>query len=338
MLGTTTSEESTSWYLSDDLNPNPGDETSPYGLAFDWFGNLWSAGSLYDASAGSFYWYVRMSSNPTTSDSWKAMDEFPYDGGSASANSVAGDASGNVYVVGWRGAPWPPGGTYWLVRKATFSSVDQTWSWATADQFKSGEAYGIAFVPRNLNVANLGSGALFAVGRTTGSSGSWITRRSVDGGANWETVDTPSSGALANKVSGDAFGNVYVVGLGKIKVHGTQVWEWLVRESSDGGATWQTVDTYVDGSAAAPEGVGMDANGSPVVVGYGTGSDGYDHWIVRRPINGTWTTVDDWGGKDALGGSALAWGVTSDKAGNLLVTGRAQDLLGAWHWVVRSTP
>jgi hypothetical protein len=336
VFGTTTRDE-TSWYLSDDSNTNAtgGDSTTLRDLAFDSNSNLWSAGLLLEPSGS--YWYVRMSSGPAAgTNSWRTMDKFRYSGNSSSAASVVGDSSGNVYVAG-------SAGDYWLVRKGTFSSADHAWTWTTVDAFNGGgngsDPRAIALAPPSRDAPN---GALCVVGATREPDRDIaLVRRSVDGGATWETVNAfPSNSGwtAATAVCSDASGKVYVVGASQIPATNGETFreEWLVRRSQDAGATWQTVDTYADaGEYAAPESICLDPAGNPVVAGFSTGSDDHYHWVVRRPINGTWTTVDYY---PALGtGSyAQAWGVTLDAAGNLLVTGDASDGPGIDHWIVRS--
>ncbi len=341
VFGTTTGDE-TNWYLSDDSNPDlAGGETAFItGLAFDSNSNLWSAGEL-DPSEHSAYWYVRMSSSPTSgTNSWSTMDTFQYPAGNFStAVSVAGDSIGNVYVAGWGTAGALPAVQHWLVRKGTFSSADHTWSWTTVDDME-GDSYptGIAFVPPG---RNLPDGALLVVGYTYGPNGEIaLARRSLDGGATWETINPfpPNAGfSVATAAASDASGDIYVAGA--IQIPGTSgpnpPEEWLVRESLDGGTTWQTIDTYADvGELSIAESVGFDAAGNPVVVGRSDGSDGRFHWVVRRPINGTWTNVDYYSAQ-GTGSDAEAWGVTSDAAGNLLVTGYTGLFPRSARWLVR---
>jgi hypothetical protein len=334
VLKTDTTEAS--WILSDDSNPSPSQEASAvYGLGFDSNGNLYSAGSLSvpstspKPSGGTSYCYVRKSSD--AGGSWSTVDLLPGGGGTG----VAGDLSGNVYV-------WVNEGlSQWLVRK----SADGGQTWATVDAVSSAGANGISFVP--------GIG-LFAVGQakttttstskgktTTTSSISWLVRRSADGGATWSTVDLyqppPGYRAGANGVASDALGKVYVVGQTTILVGRTAVDEWIVRESGDGGNTWTNVDafSYAAGKDAQAKGAGRDAAGNIVVGGIGDDANGLAHWLVRRPVQGIWTTVDDY--QLASGTSAGAEAIAADAAGNLLVTGYAWDASGSYHWIVRRT-
>ena len=339
VLATTTSDE-TRWYRSDE-----GANLAQGGLAFDSHGNLWSAEGLYDPSLPGYDWEVRMSSSPATTNSWHTMDRFQYGPDwSSTADSVAGDLWGNVYVAGGASVLGDVGDErshHWLVRKGTFSSADQTWSWATVDDVGSSTPRGIAFVPPNSNLPN---GAVFAVGYTYEASDEDVplVRRSLDGGATWDTVDVFGPvgvfgpGAFdAYAVCSDASGDVYVVGSSQVSASNAHS-EWLVRKSSDAGTTWQTADTYEFADGGSPSGIVMASAGNPVVVGDDHGSDGHWHWVVRRPANGAWTTIDYYPAL-GTGSDAVPWGVAADAAGNLLVTGRATDASGS-HWLVRRLP
>lgn len=333
-----------SWFMSDNSNPSsPQYGSEVNGLAFDSLGNLYSSGTLYSpctkTSCPGSQWYIRMSSDAGAS--WTTMNLFQYTTGkSCGAGSIAADLSGNIFVVGT--ASDANGVHHWVVRKG--ANAGQTWS--SVDDLPSAGALGIGFVP------NVG---LFAVGQmsttiksknSSTTTSSWLVRRSLDGGSTWSTVDLlqPPAGYGADgySVVGDVSGNVYVAGNTTILVGtgrtSTYVSEWLVRRSSDGGNSWSTVDafSYVSGKSSVLSAIGKDSVGNPVVTGTGTDSSGNQHWLVRRLIQGTWQTVDDYqlapGQKGAFGS-----GVVTDAAGNLLVTGGANDSAGVTHWIVRRT-
>jgi hypothetical protein len=343
VLKTDTTEAT--WFLSDNSNPSPPQGSSVSGLAFDANGNLYSAETLWNpctrTSCPGSSWYVRKSSDRGVT--WATVDLFQVaPGQSAGAGGVAGDSLGNVYVSG--GAPDANGVIHWLVRK----SADGGQTWPSVDDLSPGRSYGIGSVP--------GVG-LFAVGSlssTTSSKGnktttttSWVVRRSVDAGAHWITVDSvqPPLGytALASAVASDAMGRIYAAGRTMILVGSgrtaTTAWQWLVRGSSDGGATWSTVDTftYVAGKASAAHTLGQGPAGNIVVVGHGVDGSGSPHWLVRTPnAQGVWQTVDDY--QLVAGQTANANDVATDAAGNLLVVGSANDAAGVGHWIVRRLP
>ena len=288
-------------------------------------------------------WYLRKSSDGGVS--WRTINLFQYaSGASAFANSITSDANGNLFASG--SAPDSSGLGHWLVRK----SSDAGETWASSDDFTAGLAQRVDFLP---------DAGLFAAGTiriTSGKGGKstpsncWLVRRSVDNGITWSSVDRsdppagysdyPFAGAAA-----DAQGNVYVAGRTTIVVTNgrttTPINQWLVRKSTSAGApnTWTSLDvySYAPGKPTAASGIGRDAHGNIVVAGTATDSAGSNHWIVRR-LNptGTWQTIDDF--QLVSGRHADADKIKTDAAGNLLITGTADDINGSAHWIVRRLP
>jgi hypothetical protein len=169
----------------------------------------------------------------------------------------------------------------------------------------------------------------------------------LDGGATWTTVDAPfGSGAGAWSVASDSIGNIYVAGSKSVTVTTTKpkktitYEEWITRKSSDGGNTWSTVDTFTlaQNESAVGHGLGRSVSGDMVAVGQAADSTGSVHWIVRAPSSaGSWQTVDNF----QLSGkyhNAAAYGVVTDAAGNLLVTGYAGSYPNGNYWIVRKLP
>ena len=141
------------------------------------------------------------------------------------------------------------------------------------------------------------AGTLYAVGDDY-ESGTWLVRRSLDGGVTWQTVDLFSGEARA--VTTDSVGNVYVAGQNVgANPPGNNVRSWIIRKSSNGGISWSTVDTFTNSWV---RGVFSHPNGGLFAVGYGTvtttgkgnktTSQRYSY--VRRSLNAgaTWATVD----------------------------------------------
>ena len=101
-------------------------------------------------------------------------------------------------------------------------------------------------------------------------NGRWTVRRSASGEwGTWATVDSISGGARSAVVT--ASGALHVAGWvpNKSKRH------WVVRSSTDGGATWKTTDEVKPaGDLAEPTGMIED----------GVGGDAHNtsFFIVRR--------------------------------------------------------
>jgi hypothetical protein len=320
------------WDLSDDTNPSPGQDSSVvFGVSVDPAGDAYSTGWLTlpcsKKSCPASSWYVRKSAN--SGASWSTVDLFQYSAGQgAIAYGSAADSAGNIYVAGEASDAKRIG--HWIVR----NSANGGGTWATVDDVKGATTslYAtIHFVP------GLG---LFVVGNGTAANSvnCWLVRRSLDGGHTWTTVDsyqlTAGLESYARGVSSDNQGNVYVIGYGHDSLG---IAEWILRKSSDGGATWTTVDdfSYVAGKASAGHGLGKDSTGNIVAVGSVQDSQGSVHWLVRRPNSlGVWQTADDY--QLVAGQFAEADGAVTDASGNLLVIGHANNAISS-HWIVRRT-
>jgi hypothetical protein len=258
------------------------------------------------------------------------VDLYQYAAGQwVDATGFTADNSGNIYVVGGgRDAGTKKnrlGNLHWLVRR----SSDGGQTWTLVDDVTGQDANCACFVA--------GAGLFVAGPRYASSSSVWTVRRSPNGQpSTWSTVDSPFAGGAA-AVGNDSLGNIYVTGAKWITTatnpNITGYWVWVTRESSDGGNHWSTVDTFAPAQNKNSNGlsVGRDSGGNVVVVGYAYDAQAVRHWIVRTPgSSGAWGTIDDF----HPGNSASALGVVTDSAGNLLVTGAAQDAMGG-HWIVR---
>ena len=133
------------------------------------------------------------------------------------------------------------------------------------------------------------------------------------GTANWQLSDTNQSNA--NGFAADDQGNLFISGA---------TGGWIVRKSGDHGQTWATVDNYPNAFPRRIYSV-PGTNGGLFVVGY-RGSGGSSTWTVRRSRDGgaTWAIVDSGPQPGVVEG--LAYGITSDSAGNVYVVGQS----GGW--------
>jgi hypothetical protein len=362
---TSTFAQST-WQTVDDFQYTPGKAAANRGVAASTSGAVFVAGSGADAAGTTHGWVhrsldggatwstvldvapvnlLRVAASPTgdllavgtevvangrwltyrSSDdgaTWSLLDQFTFSRGKqATAQSAAGDAAGRIYVTGI--AIDAQNIQHWTVRR----SLDGGATWTTADDQKNGLAYGIAASP---------SGVL-AVGYI---SGIWTVRRTLDGGGTWTTVDKYQldsryqSGAYALAVNG--LGQLYVTGRAQKAVKKTTENHWITRTSSDGGATWRTVDDFKVNGLGYAFGITADVFGRIFAAGF-TGNNP-PLWVVRASpdAGATWVTTDAF--SLAPAGMAQAAAVAADPYGNVFVAGFGMDSGSVNHALVRKLP
>ena len=312
-------------------------------IASDLAGNLYGAGVIVAVTNGSAGWFVRRSADGGAT--WNTVDLQSVGPRDTAANAIAADNAGNVYAVGAIA-------NNWVVRKGIGGT-----NFATVDNFFAGGS-GLSgaqavLVHPTAGIFVGGSAPIFTnvikSGKTTSTLTyyGWVVRRSTDNGATWQTVDAFSFdsgygtgnfyGASVFGLGADALGNIYAVGSADevtSKAGGTRgptiVSHWVVRKSTNAGASWTTVDSSLTeiglGFNPVASGFAADSNGNLFVAGW----DVFD-WIVREnPVgNSAWQTVDDF--KYLQGANALA--ITADSLGHVFVGGRAWT--SSDHWLVR---
>ncbi len=280
-------------------------------------------GNLYAVGDGNG-WFARRSLDGGSS--WSTVDTL-----AGIAHGVATDAAGNVYVAGDNSA-----NQSWIVRKGTGTGT----SWSTVDTFSPG-GYGSARAVLCHPTAGIFiTGTGYGGGRK-GADQQWYVRRSLDNGATWTTVDAYLGGS-SRGIGMDSYGSVYVVGINAN--------HWIVRKSSNGGTSWATVDDFFPSTTtvspqppyktqttyypAIAEEFAADANGNLFVVGIRNGP-GASQWVIRMNPGGTgsWQTVNTF--QYVSGKEAMAYGITADSSGHVLVGGFGADAASVYHWLVR---
>ncbi len=219
-------------------------------------------------------------------------------------------------------------------------------------------------------------GELFAVDAVSGSvawAGGISVVRTVDGGGTWEPVPAPANyvsaicalddmtcvigdwaGSLYRTADGGAHWDLVATAAGSFinavcffdALHGWAVGdpvggEWVILESSDGGATWAQSPT------APPAGPGHGLWGSASWIGSTIGAFGTNQWVLWRTTDGglTWTQVTtevrqvaglvlDQSGIGLIGGDLDALGRSTDSGATWnLVPSPTLDRLLAFSWV-----
>jgi hypothetical protein len=233
---------------------------------------------------------------------------------------VAAGNSGAIYVNGRFS-----GGNQWVVRKGQRSASGI--SWTTADSITTPQSgsicvrAGVSGQPDEVFVSGNGSG---------------VVRRSLDGGVTWLTVDT--SNLASSGVAAGPNGSVYVAGrlatttsvtnqtIVKKKVVVTVTtsteYSWLVRRSTDNGATWTNVDYFPNGWPLYGS-ISADVFGRVLVAGFNNATTP-NTWLVRGSVDGgaTWTTTDLFLPTNATLAQAEALAI--DASGDICVIGEVR--------------
>jgi hypothetical protein len=327
------------WQTVDDFQYVLGASAEDHGLAVAPNGTLFASGLAGDA-AGIWHGVVMASSDAGVT--WSGpVDDYVYGPGNQVwyDGGLVADSAGNIYVAGQAYGNDPT--NHWIVRRST----DGGSSWALVDDFGPGSS-----AAQPYGVTADAAGNVYVIGMANHASLNdfvWTVRRGL-GGTSFTTVDTfgGNAGSQAQAIYADPTAGIFAVG--SANVPGTKGYKyttaWIVRRSTDRGATWSTVDSFQlsQNVTSCAFGVGADPHGNLYVVGQGlitSGKNHYGHWIVRKSTNGgtSWSTVDNY----QLGTSAnsAAVGFVADSSGNLFVAGWGEVTSGGnRHWIVRKNP
>lgn len=263
---------------------------------------------------------------------FSAVDDFISTAGKDAAGyRPTTDKLGNVYVVGY--AMDSTDQEHWIVRK----SADRGASWTTVEDFQLISGKGSI----GLGLLSQPSGGLISVGYALGVTAfEWVVRRSLDAGTTWTTPErfqlAVDKTASANAITQDSGGTTYVMGLAS---DDSNVYHWLVRKSTDGGATWSTVDDYnaASGKDASAEGGAFDQSGALYVTGNATNGSDISRWTVRKTLDGgaTWLLSDEYT-KDGVN-SSIASSAAVDYENTVIVAGYARNGSSVPVWTIRKS-
>jgi len=284
-------------------------------IEFDVNQNLYAAGHAQHIGTSSTNMYssffVRKSTDYGTT--WQTVLDLEFPGYNAfymgpGTIGFAGDSAGAVYIF----ADLAGSGT------VLFKSSDAGMTWTTLRPFSDGSyVRGMVCTPAGLFV--------------TGGS---IVRKSTNGGATWQTVD---SGYSPTAICADAQGNIYTGGGASVTTgsgrKAVTTYEWIMRKGTNGGTTWKTAAAFsVNGFNGGPnpsytttlDALHFDAAGNLYAAGSLTATNGSGNhgMVVKSPDQGmTWTVVDDFQFTPA--DITAFWFLTSDPAGAVYTRGTA---------------
>jgi hypothetical protein len=305
--------------------------TGDQSIAMDLSGNLYTTGNSLDGSAVS-HWFTRMSTNGGAS--WSILDNYQYVSGQFSTgDGVFVDAGGNLYTMGTGNDAGGVG--HWLVKKST----NQGTSWSVSDDFTYLAHGATAFAMVQDSSANL-----YVAGTANDANASHVlVRKSTNSGQTWSTVDDfqyvsgQNTAVIGHPITIDPSGNIYV-----------SVWgydspahqNWLIRESTNGGQSFATVDHFLLSSTqgSRAQAIGADPFGNVYATGTAIDSSGVNYLITRKTANAgvSWTTTDQYTYPNSTSTSnTQANAIGTDSYGDIVVGGTAYDSSGVGHWVTR---
>lgn len=314
------------WAYSDASNSSFGD-ARPAAMLWTQAGLFVTGEMRMNAVDG---WITRFGND----SGWANDDVSNHFTGTSGLKAIASDG-GNVLTTGYGGGD----GSRWILR--TKDATTGFWTGVAVDG-NADATVTVVDKGRSAAVAATGGDWIVAGGdrirTTTGAlRGRWVVRRSIDRGLSWTDVDTATGGlrteARAATTASD--GTVYVAGTledANGKVH------WLVRRSTNFGASWESVDDYVvDVGAAQPNGILVGGDGLVWVAGI-TGSLDGDRWTVRRGggKGAAWSTVETFLATGHSGAAANALAIGAD--GAVYAAGRTTVIGQGTRWLVRKLP
>jgi len=313
-------------------------------------GDVYVAGSAETGSG----WVVL--EQPAGQSGFTVVDQVSGATNPGTNTDLAIDAAGNVFAVGevpvqvtvkTGGKTTTRNELRWTVRERAAGAA----SFTTVDQFVYSTNWAAENYPYAVAATSTG---IYVVGDVDSGGNTpehWIVRKSADAGATWKTVDDyqwdSASTSRAQGVAVDAAGAVYVTGEASQRYvistsrKGTTYgynYRWVVRKSTDGGATWpQSLQTSMPINTLSSEvvhfGMGTDAAGNVYAVHPQDDAAGIEHSIVRSSAAG-WQPIDDY--QLAPGQNSEGFGFAAGPDGTLYACGYGIDAANVVHGIVRS--
>jgi Beta-propeller repeat len=255
-----------------------------------------------------------------------------------SANAVATDADGNVYIVGDTqgslGGPLIGNIDAWIIK------VDPDGNQIWKQQFGTRKSDYVEAA------ATDGNGNLYVVGRTVGMLGgpkhgdvsdgdAWVAKFDPNGQVLWKHQPGTSSWDEAKGVATDPDGNVYVAGSTRGSLGGPSRGPsdvFVLKFDRDGRYVWKRQPGTR--SSEWPEGVATDADGNVYVVGQTLGALGrpsshgkYDAFVIKFDRDGRYL----WKRQPGTRQSDSAMAVATDAGGNAYIAGWTEGTWGGPH-------
>jgi uncharacterized delta-60 repeat protein len=268
-----TSEEWTQTFGDISLGSDQGN-----GIAVDGDGNVISVG-IVDFGSGDFDILIRKYNSEGVIQWMRSEDSG--DNNYDSAQDVAVDANGNIYVVGTTQSTGSESDAW--IRKLDASGTTQWTRVFNGADDMSDRATGVTVDT---------DGFVYVTGSTyvNGQHGNiWIIKYNNEGIEEWTvTVDGPEhQNDFGEAIAADDQGNVYVTG----SLESLTTYEdiWVGMFDSQGNELWTHTVADVDEGGDRGKDIALDANGNIYVIGYVyTNAENRNIWIRKYDPDGHW--------------------------------------------------
>lgn len=272
------------WNLADNFSLDPGFTSEAKSIAFDLTGNIYVVGTAIDKNSVS-HWLIRKSID--SGATWSTLLDYQWESGYMTfGKGIFISTADKIYSVGSAVNSLSGGYQKWLTLQLNTDGSGLN----VIDNYDLGVSTTSIAESVTTDLAN----NIYVAGNGAGASGSkWVVRKSADGGATWSVVDFYQPNTFfpffAKKIKADSLGNIYTVGFG---FFGTSYASWVVKKSSDYGATWNIVDqyNYFTGKESKALNLDLDASGNVYVTGYGIGNSNETYLLVRKFDGSVWSS------------------------------------------------
>jgi Ca2+-binding RTX toxin-like protein len=253
------------------------------------------------------------------------------------ARGIVSDRSGNIYVGGFTtgslGGPNSGGGDIFLAKIDTSPAPPEF----KKQLGSSSDDYGYG-------IAGDSAGNIYITGETDGSlkqgvspgvRDAFIAKYGPDGKLLWiDQLGSTGDWDIARGIVSDSAGNLYITGVTSSSLEGTNQGSFdafIAKYDQNGNRLW--VRQFGGNHSEDSKGITSDSKGNVYVTGYtesslepGANPGGTDAFIAKYAANGAQIWVRQLGTSDR---SDHAFGITSDSADNVYITGYTKGSLGA---------
>jgi uncharacterized delta-60 repeat protein len=298
---------------------------APYGIALDSQGNVYITGGSAGSGTGSDYTTIKY--NTDGEQQWVQSYNGPANGYDV-AQSLAVDASSNVYVTGYSTAANGLGDCATIKYD---TAGEQQWA-----QIYNGQADGTDY---GNSIAVDGSANVYVTGSSAGSKTNrdYLTiKYNSLGEEQWVAIHSSVGNFVdeARSVGLDSSGNVYITGVLAYSEGKASTDDWgTIKYSSAGAEQWVQVYNGPAGTADETFSIAVDAMGNSYIIGYSHGlTSGSDLITIKYNTDGVQQWVQAYNGP--ANSTDTGFDIALDMEGNIYVVGGSSGVTTTVDYVV----